>query len=277
MTSEHIVDVSGADFEYQVITYSMNVPVLVDFWAGWCRPCKILGPILERLANEAQGAFRLARLDVDANPNIAMQYGVRSIPTVKAFSNGAVVSEFVGVLPEDRLRDFVSKIAPPTPTNLAIEKAEGYLQYHHWQPAETLFRELLERNPGNPVCLLGLAKSLLVQNKAAEAHAILVDFPDSRQQAHAELLHPLAGTLVRLSRNELPEKTELDAAFRNCLRLVGRDNLPAALDGLLDILRQDKHYANDLTRKVFVGILELMGETDPQTRQYRQELASVLH
>lgn len=277
MTSEHIIDVSDADFEYQVITYSKNVPVLVDFWAGWCRPCKVLGPILERLANEAQGAFRLARLDVDANPNIAIQYGVHSIPTVKAFSNGMVVSEFVGVLPEDRIREFVGKITPPSPTNLAIEKAEGYLQFHQWQQAETLFRELLERNPGHPVCLLGLAKSLLVQNRASEAHAILADFPDSRQQAYADLLHPLADAMLRFSRNELPDETELDAAFRNCLRLVGRDNLPAALDGLLDILRQDKHYANDLTRKVFVGILEIMGEADPQTRQYRQELASTLY
>jgi len=97
MASDHIISVTEADFEYEVIAYSKQMPVVVDFWAEWCGPCKTLGPILERLAQEANGAFRLAKVDVDANPNLALRFSVRSIPNVKAFQDGQVVAEFVGM------------------------------------------------------------------------------------------------------------------------------------------------------------------------------------
>jgi putative thioredoxin len=277
MPSEYVRDVSAEDFEYEVIAYSKNIPVLVDFWAAWCHPCKILTPLLERLTIEAQGGFRLARLDVEANPNIALQFGVRSLPTVKAFSNGVVVAEFTGIVPEERLRDFLSKVTPPSPTTLALEKAEGLLDLHQWTSSEQLFRELLEKNPGSSPSLLGLAKTLLVQNKISEAHQILADFPDSRQLAHAELLRPLAEAMLKFNQNELPNEDDLDAAYQNVLRLIGKGNLFAAMDGLLDIMRVQKRYRDDLARKTFVAILELLGETEPQTRQYRQELASILY
>ena len=119
MASDNIVDVTEANFQYEVISYSENTPVVVDFWAEWCRPCKTLGPLLERLAHEAQGSFRLARVDVDANPNLALHYGVRSIPTVKAFSQGEVVGEFSGLQPEGRIREFLSRITPPSPLALS--------------------------------------------------------------------------------------------------------------------------------------------------------------
>ncbi|NMB88948.1 MAG: co-chaperone YbbN, partial [Chloroflexi bacterium] len=99
MTS-NIIDVTEADFNYEVINYSHNLPVLVDFWATWCRPCQVLSPMLETLTNEAGGAFRLAKVDVDANPNLSIQYNVRSIPTVKAFSSGDVIAELAGLQPE---------------------------------------------------------------------------------------------------------------------------------------------------------------------------------
>src|SRR5512136_491822 len=107
MATENIINVSEADFEYEVLKFSQNVPVVVDFWADWCRPCKALSPMLEKIAHEAGGAFRLAKVDVDANPNLAILYNVRSIPMVKAFSNGQVVAEFIGLQPEDRVREFI--------------------------------------------------------------------------------------------------------------------------------------------------------------------------
>src|SRR5665648_1254144 len=103
MAADIIIDVTEADFEYEVIAYSQNIPVLVDFWATWCRPCKTLSPLLEKLAHEAVGSFRLAKVDVDANPNLALQYGIRTVPTVKAFSTAQVGGEFVGVPKEDRI------------------------------------------------------------------------------------------------------------------------------------------------------------------------------
>src|SRR5512138_2786220 len=123
MSSNFIVDVTEHDFEYEVLSYSQNVPVVVEFWATWCQPCKTLSPMLERLTEEAGGSFRLARVDVDSNPNLALRYGVRSVPTVKAISQGQVVGEFAGLQPEARVRDFLARLAPPSEASLAIEKA----------------------------------------------------------------------------------------------------------------------------------------------------------
>ena len=275
-THNDIIDVTEASFQYEVLTFSQNTPVVVDFWATWCRPCKTLGPLLERLAIESQGGFRLARVDVDTNPNLSLQYNVRSIPTVKAFSQGEIVSEFVGLQPENRLREFISKLSPPGPTNLALEKAKSLLLSQLWSEAEAVFREVCESKPDDPECLLGLAKSLIAQNESDESLVILFNFPASAQLSIVEMLKPLAESLRLLKENELPDITDLDATFMASVRLFSRGNQPAALDGLLDILRQDKSYRDGIARQVILGIFELMDNEEPQTRQYRNELASIL-
>ncbi len=274
--SDFIVDVSEADFEYEVLSYSQNIPVVVDFWATWCQPCKRLGPMLEQLAQEAQGSFRLARVDVDANPNLALRYGVRSIPTVKAISQGQVVGEFAGLQPEARVREFLAKLAPPSEASLALEKADSLLAEHEWAEAEALYRELEEQTQNQPGVLLGLVKALLAQGKSGEALFILNYFPASREYNTAQIMRPLAEVMVRREKNELPFETDLDAMFNNAIRLAGRGNHLAALDGLLEILRQDKRYRGDRARLAFLGILELLGAEDPDARQYRNELTMVL-
>jgi putative thioredoxin len=276
MSSDFIIDVNDADFEYEVVAYSQNVPVVVDFWATWCKPCKVMDPILERLVIEGQGAFRLARVDVDQNPNLAMRFSVRNIPTVKAFSSGVVVGEFVGSQPEARLREFVGKITPPSPLSLALEKAESLLREHQWSEGEKTFRSILEQEPGNPVGLLGLSKILLGQGKASEAAQILHNFPASRQYNDAEVLMPLADTLLAYQNNKLDDETDLDAAFRNSIQLANRGNFPAALDGLFDILRSNKKFRNGKARLVALALFDIMGEDDRDIRQYRSELASIL-
>lgn len=276
MASDNIVDVNETDFEYEVLTYSENTPVVVDFWAPWCKPCKTLGPLLENLAREAQGSFRLARVDVDANPNLALHYGVRSIPTVKVFSQAEIVAEFSGLQPEVRIREFLSRITPPSPLALAQEKANSLLQDHHWQEAESLFRDLLEQAPNQPESMLGLAIALLGQGYGDQARQILQRFPASREFPRAQLLLPLAETLIRSKHERLPNENDLDIAFATSIRLAGRGNIPAALDGLLDILRQEKHYRNDIARQVFLGLLEVLGHSDAQSRAYRSELSAIL-
>ncbi len=274
MAAENIIDVNESDFEYEVLKFSQNVPVIVDFWATWCQPCKILSPALERIAHEAEGSFRLAKVDVDENPNLAILYNVRSIPSVKAFSNGQVVAEFVGLQPEERLREFILKITPPSPASLALEKADSLVDLGQWNEAEEIYRQLLEQNPSQPTSLLGLARALLMQHKLDEALDILDNFPTSKQFSQAQSILHYANALADLESDTLPDESDLDTAFRNAIRLAGRGRLPAALDGLLDILRQDKNYP--FARQVVLGLLELMGESNPLTRDYRSELASVL-
>jgi putative thioredoxin len=276
ITSNHSIDVNEVNFEYEVITFSKNVPVLVDFWAEWCQPCKSLSPILERLVAEANGTLRLAKVDIDANSNLARQFNVRSIPTVKAFIDGQVASEFAGAQPEGRVREFIGKLTPPSPVDLDIEKGLGMLLSHQWADAEKILRIALSQKPDSASAQLGLAKSLLAQGKPDEALGFLNEIPDSRELHTTELLKPLAMALQNLNNGELPEDNDLDAIFRNSLRLASQGKFPLALDGLLDILRQDKHYRNKLARDVILGILELMGSEDPQTREYRSELASAL-
>lgn len=276
MATSHIKDVSEADFEYEVLAYSKNTPVIVDFRAAWCRPCKVLSPMLEQLAIEAHGAFRLARVDVDQNPNLALRYGVRTLPSVKVFTDGQVISEFVGVQPEARLREILSQIAPPSPASLAVEKADSLLAAHHWVEAERLYRQILQAIPDHPASLFGLAKCLIAQNRGAEALDILRHIPPSRHFSPAQTLLPLAEAQLAYQRNELPVESDLDAAFMNSIRLAGRMNLPAAIDGLLEVLRQDRQYRNGLAHQVVLGLLELSGEENPLTRPYRSELASIL-
>lgn len=275
MASDHIIEVTEADFEYQVLAYSLKTPVVVDFWAEWCVPCKTLGPLLEKLTQEAHGAFRLAKVDVDQNQTLAMRYNVRSIPTVKAFRNGAVVSEFVGLRPEPALREFLSELAPSA-ADLALEKANSMLVLEQYSSAEAAFRDVLEITPGRPAALLGLAKSLLFQGQTEAAARILHAFPASREFNAAQSLLPLIAALERVENGDAWNDDPLDAAYNRALKLVSRGNIPAAIDGLMDVLRQDKRYRDGAARQVILSLLELLGESNPQTRQYRQELAMVL-
>lgn len=276
MSANFILDVNEANFEYEVISFSQNTPVVAAFWAAWRQPAQELSALLERLAREAQGAFRLARVDADRNPNLTVRYGVRSLPTVKAFTQGQVVAEFVGLQPEGRVRDFLSSITPPSPFNLALERADGFYHLRQYDQAEKAYRRLLELQPGTPAALLGLARTLLRRGTAPEAFTILKDFPDSRQLVQAELLLPLAERLMDLQAGRLPTEADLDALFTRALQMAQRGNIYAALDGLIELLRQDKRYGSGRARQVALGLIELLGDDDPATRSYRNELASAL-
>jgi len=275
MASDFIINVSEADFEYEVLAYSQQAPVVVDFWAEWCAPCRTLGPLLERLAQEGQGSFRLAKVNVDDNPNLALRYGVHGIPAVKAFRDGKMVAEFTGVQPEPRLREFLRALAP-SKSDLALEKGHSLLAMRQSLQAETAFRAVIKEFPENPVAQLGLAKSLLLQGESQESSQILSRFPASREYTAAQTLLPLSLALSDLDQNHLKDDDPLDPAFNQALRLVKRGNIEAAMDGLLDILRENKHYADGRARLTLVALLELLGENNPVTRQYRAELASVL-
>lgn len=276
MASQFVINVNEIDFEYEVVAFSKNKPVMVDFWAEWCRPCKTLSPILEKIVNEANGRIRLAKVNIDMNPNLAVQYNVRSIPTVKAFIDGQVTTEFVGVQPEGRLRELIKNLTPPSPIDLDLSKAQNLLLSQDWQEAEPILRKVLSEKVDSPAALLGLAKSLLAQDKPAEALEILETIPAAREINQAELLKPYAQVLIDFHNEKLPNDNDLDAIFYNSIRLSSQTKYPIALDGLLDILRQDKNYQNKIAQQIVLGILEILGEDYPDTRAYRAELASVL-
>lgn len=276
MLSKYIVDVNEVNFESEVILRSHEIPVVVDFWAPWCGPCRTLGPILERLAIEAGGAFQLAKLNVDDNPNLAIRHGVQGIPAVKAFLNGQIQSEFVGAQPEPVVRRFIEHLAP-SEAEKAVEEAQSLLATRHWLEAEKSFRLVMDEDETNAAAALGLVKALLMQGNGVDSMQILENFPAGTEWATAEQLAPLAKILADVEEEKpYPEDDPLAARLYQAARLIARGNLPAAMDGLLDILREDKDYRDSLPKQVMLAVFVLLGDNDPLTRQYRDELASVL-
>ena len=274
--SENIYDVTEASFEQDVVMRSHEVPVLVDFWAEWCGPCRMLGPILERLAIEGGGEFELAKLNVDDSPGLAVRYGVQGIPAVKAFRNGEVVAEFVGAQPEKRVRRFVDHLVP-SQADQELAEAKSLQATRHFSEAEQAFRQVWEADDSNAAAALGLVQSLLIQGMGEEASQILSAFPAGSEWAVAERLKPLATLLAEPGKSQ-PDQDEdpLQAQLHQAANLINRGNLPAAMDGLLGILRVDKRYRQGLPKEALLGLFALLGDDDPLTRQYRDELASVL-
>jgi putative thioredoxin len=267
--------VNESDFEYEVIAYSNQVPVIVDFWAEWCQPCKTLTPVLEKLANDAQGLYRLAKVNVDDNPNLALRYNVRSIPNVKAFRDGQVVSEFLGLQPEPRVREFLRNIAP-SQIDLLLEKGQSQLESMSWTEATSSFKQFLAKSPNHPAGMLGLLKAYLMLGNYTGAKSLMDEFPSSPEYARMQTLIPLFDVLSSETTADGSIDDPLLAAYYNFIRLIRRRNIPAAMDGAIDILRQDKHYKNDNVRKILLGLFEVLGENHPLAQQYRRELAMVL-
>ncbi|MGD2028134.1 MAG: tetratricopeptide repeat protein [Anaerolineales bacterium] len=276
MSSDYIIEVDEANFQSDVITYSNTVPVVVEFWAEWSQSCQILTPILERLAKEANGSFRLAKVNSDDTPNLNVQLGIHTLPTVKVFHKERLVNEFTGLQTEGFVREFLKNLVPAA-GSLELERAHGLLEMKKYKKAAKSFRNALKTDPDNSAALLGLAKSLLAQGDASGSLAVLMDFPAGKQFAASQQIIPLAQLVSKLETSpQAFSEDELGIIFRRALTLVQMGNLPGAADGLLEVLRRDKNYRGGEGRQAMVGVLAMMDENNPETREYRNELASIL-
>jgi putative thioredoxin len=274
--SASIVDVSQMTFQAEVVEHSGQQPVVVDFWAPWCGPCRTLGPTLERLAKEADGAFRLAKLNVDDNPDLAMRYGVQGIPAVKAFRDGKVVAEFMGAQPEPAVRQFIKSITPDKAEQL-LAMAGAMLAAHRWPEAEAGYQTIRAADSNNGPAALGLLKALLAQGKGIEAESLLVEFPNGREAGDAERLRPLARYLVEAQQGPTcMDDADLEADYCRAGKLIAGGELQGAMDAILTVLRRDKRFREGEPRTVMLGIFEVLGDQDPLTREYRNKLANVL-
>jgi len=272
VSSEFILHVDERSFEFEVIYYSKNIPVLAVFWADWSQSSKQLIPLLENAVTEADGGLRLAKVDADSNQLLAMQYQVRSLPTVLAFHNGKNIGEFTGLISQDQLDEFIEALLPPSQIELDLEKGISLLNLHKWSEAEDIFKVLMQSEDCPPAALLGLAKSLIPQGKISETLMILKKFPASKEYRQAESLLPL---VVDMNSTVQPE-SDLDLMYFNSLKLVARGNLLAALDGLLEILNINKNFRKGNAKFAFLGILEILGDQDLDAKNYREELSTIL-
>jgi len=275
MMSQHIINVNESSFDYEVIEYSQNVPVLVDFWAEWSIPCKTLDPILQDLAIQGGGNFRLARLNVDENPKVALRFNVHSLPVVKAFRDGALIAEFSGLKPEEEIRGFLRHVVP-SHVDLFIDKGRSMLKMERWDEAAEAFHTVLDERPNHPVAIVGLAKAMLALGQSSEAIEILDTVLSSREAKTVDILYSLAEALDRLSEPPIRSLSPIETTYQHALRLVKLGNFPAAMDGILAVLRHDKNFRDDEARQVILGLFEILGDENPLTRQYSKELASIL-
>jgi putative thioredoxin len=274
--SEYIRSVTEGDFEYEVLAYSQSIPVLVEFWANWSKPSKSLTPLLEKITLEAEGSFRLARVDVDAFPNLPLRYGVFTIPAIVAFTQGTRISELTGLQPEARIRGFIDHILPPNPAHLLSQKGDSLLGLDDFDAAAIAYQDALKLRSGFPPALLGTMRLALRQGDPDTAKLIFQDFPISKEYEKAESLMPVVKAMQDFQNHVLPADTDLESAFMNSIRLSIRGNIYGSLDGLLGILRENKHFGKDRGKQVFLGLLELLDPESKEVDNYRKELASIL-
>ena len=287
-----IKEATLASFAADVLDASMDVPVIVDFWAPWCGPCKQLGPLLERLVTEAKGAVRLVKVNIDENPEIAQQLRIQSIQTVYAFRNGQPVDGFMGAIPESQLKQFVQGLLGPgggeaaAGVEAALALAADALAKHDLATAAQIFGHILQEDPGHPKAVAGLARCYLESGDLDRAKKTLglvrpdAASDDAIRAVEAELAlkerAASAGELEPLRARIAADAGDLQARFDLALGLDAKGAREEAIDQLLEIVRRDRKWNEDAARKQLVILFDAMGPTDPRTIAARRRLSSLL-
>lgn len=271
----NIIDVNEETYEFEVVNYSSQKPVVVDLWAPWCIPCRVQSQILVQLAQEGDGEFRLARINVDEQTRLAERLKVTNVPAIKAFVDGRVVAEYVGVLSEKNLRLFVDRIMPRA-GSLLLVKGNSLMLLGEFEEAEAALEQYVIESHGDPVGLLAYARVMLYQGKGRSAMEILQHFPVSQESTLSTVLLPVAKAYTDPELEKIVLDNPLESAFRNAIRLAKRGKILIALDGLLGILKKDKNYRNGQAKAVYLGLLEVLSDAHPNVRQYRSDLSTAL-
>ena len=281
----HSFDVTAQNFSTSVVQASRETLILVDFWAPWCGPCKTLMPVLTKLAEEYQGAFKLAKVNIDEQQQLAAQFGVRSVPTVKVVKNGQIVDEFMGAIPESQIRALLAKHLTRQSDVLMQQAYEQFIDGD--KQALDAMIEIANADPANHQARLLLVDALLREKRHDDAKAILQALPDEIRTKP-----DVAGILARLTAMEqaqdLPDMNTLlksvadnpgDYAAREQLstHYVLQANYEAAMEQLLEIMRRDRSYGEDAGRKGLIKIFEMLGGSGELITRYRQKMASLLY
>jgi putative thioredoxin len=277
------IEAGEEDFDAEVLERSRQAPVLVDFWAPWCGPCRVLGPTLEKLAEEYRGEFVLAKVNVDDNPSLASEFGIQGIPAVRLFRDGELAAEFTGALPEPMIREFLSRFLPSAADKQAQEAAKLEKEGRTAE-AKAIYESILQSDPNHARSLLGLGQISMDQGEHAAALACLEKISltaEERNEADRLIARlKLKGegnqdeaalrAALKSDPNSLPARFALGQA------LAAEEKYQEALPEFLAIVKADREFQDDGARKAMLQIFEVLGSDHPLTEKYRSELAKVL-
>lgn len=277
------IEVNEQNFQQTVVERSKTVPIVIDFWAPWCGPCRVIGPVLERLADELAGKFVLAKVNVDENPQLAASFGAQSIPLVVAVRDGKIIGDFVGAIPEAAIREHLAHWLP-SPADELTARADSAMQAGDTAQADTLLRQALELDPRAERALFLHAQRLADQNRDDEATAVLERIPPGsavaqevdRLAAALRIRGAGGGDTTALRARVEQNADDLDARFDLAQLEAASGNYQAALDQYLEIIKRDRAYRDDGARKAMLDVFDLLGSGNELTDRYRSELAKVL-
>ena len=289
--SPYIVEVTKENFEAVILHGSMQTPVLVDFWADWCQPCQTLMPILAKLADEYQGAFILAKIDTEAEQEIAQQLGIRSLPTVKLISNGAVLDEFAGALPESEVRAFLDKhlqaAAPAPATEMGpVEMAKQLQANGDTEQAMSVLRAAQAENPTDGDVAIALGQLCVASGQYDDARQCLsiLTEEDAKKTEAGKLRGLLTLSDADYSSTDessLASALEQDssnseAAYKLGIKQALRGDSDTAITTLLNLMQRDREFGDDGARKTLLSIFDMMGD-DPAVGPWRRKMFNYLH
>ena len=281
--NEWTIEAGEDNFEADVLERSHEVPVLVDFWAPWCGPCRVLGPVLEKLADEYSGKFVLAKINVDESPSLAGAFGVQGIPAVKLIKDGEIAGEFTGALPEPAVREMLSRYLPSEYEEQADEAADLEEQ---GKPAEAqaIYQSILDAEPNHAKSLLGLGRVLMNAGDRDGALTTLERISPAAEErkiadrliARLQLQSDQSADEATLRQKVAAQPDSLEALFDLAQALAANEKFEEALNEFLKIVKSDRGFRDDGARKAMVQIFDVLPPGDPLIDKYRSELAKVL-
>jgi putative thioredoxin len=283
--SPFIYEITAENFEQIVVNGSFEVPILVDFWADWCQPCKLLMPVLAKLAEEYNGKFILAKVNTEQQQAVAMQFGIRSIPTVKLFIQGQEVDEFAGALPESEVRAFLDKHLPRESDNVVLA-AEQHLLEGDPAAALALLSPAQAADPANHRILLAMARANVALNDFTAARFALDALPaDQQDNREVALLRgqmdfaeqaPAAEQVPQLQARLEADENDSEALYKLAMAAVLQQDVTLAIDLLLALMTRDRDYGDDAARQALLKLFDMLGD-DPLAAQARRRMFNLMH
>jgi putative thioredoxin len=281
--NEWTIEAGEENFESDVLERSHEVPVLVDFWAPWCGPCRVLGPVLERLADEYSGKFVLAKVNVDESPSLAGAFGIQGIPAVKLIKDGEIAGEFTGALPEPAVREMLSTYLPSEHDEQAGEAADLEEQGKQTE-ARAIYQSILDRESNHAKSLLGLGRVLMNGGNRDGALNYLERISPAAEErkdadrliARLQLQGDQSADEATLRQKLTAQPDSLEARFDLAQTLAANEKFEEALSEFLNIVKSDRGFRDDGARKAMVQIFDVLTPDDPLIDKYRSELAKVL-